>query len=365
MKFNNYHRISMKHEKLFSTSLITWNNTKNTRQMPWKGEKDPYKIWISEIILQQTRVQQGINYYERFINEFPNVKSLATAPQKKIYKLWEGLGYYSRCKNLIETAKFINKNLKGKFPEEYEDILSLKGIGGYTASAIASFAYNKPYAVLDGNVFRVLSRFFGIEIPVNTSEGKKIYGQLSQRLLDIKNPSACNQAIMDFGAVLCKPLLPLCQECPLKKKCFAFLNNKTTFLPINNKKIKQTNRFFNYLVIEHKKKFYINKRTQKDIWQNLYEFLLIETQIWQNKEDILAHPLFLSVNHNNKYIIKSESGEIHQKLTHQYISGHFFHIDAKSPLKKSEKYFLVSLEQLKLLPFPKLIASYFADKMYL
>jgi A/G-specific adenine glycosylase len=352
----------MKQEKFFTSSLSAWNIKKNTRQMPWKGEKDPYKIWISEIILQQTRVQQGINYYNRFIRAFPDIKSLATAPQKKVYKLWEGLGYYNRCKNLIEAAKFLHKNLNGKFPEEYEDILSLKGVGNYTASAIASFAFNKPYAVLDGNVFRVLSRFFGIEIPVNTSEGKKMYGQLSQQLLDKKNPADYNQAIMDFGAVLCKPMLPLCTECLLQKRCVAFLNNKTAFLPVNNKIIKQKKRFFNYLIVQYRKKIFIQKRTKKDIWENLYEFILIETKFWQNKKDILIQPAFLEVFQDNEYTIKHESKSIYQKLTHQLISGHFFHIEIKKPLKNSENYFLATKSQMELLPFPKLIASYFADK---
>lgn len=355
----------MKHENFFPSALLTWNNTKNARQMPWKGEKDPYKIWISEIILQQTRVQQGINYYNRFIIEFPDVKSLANAPQKKVYKLWEGLGYYNRCRNLIETAKFIHKNLNGKFPDVYEDILSLKGIGNYTASAIASFAYNKPYAVLDGNVLRVLSRFFGIEIPVNTSEGKKMYGQLAQLLINKKYPADYNQAIMDFGAVVCKPLSPPCLECPLHNKCVAFLNNKVSELPINKKIIKQRKRFFNYLIVEYKNKFYINKRTQKDIWENLYEFILIETKFWQDKKDILMQPVFMEIIQENECIIKQESKRISQKLTHQLIFGHFFYIEVKKPLKKSKKYFLATKNQLKLLPFPKLIASYFADKMYL
>lgn len=352
----------MKHKKFFSSSLLKWNSKENARQMPWKGEKDPYKIWISEIILQQTRVQQGINYYNRFIAEFPNVEKLATAPQKKVYKLWEGLGYYSRCKNLMETAKFIYKNLDGKFPEKYEDVLSLKGIGNYTASAIVSFAYNKPYAVLDGNVFRVLSRFFGIEMPINTTEGKKLYGQLSQQLIDKKRPAEYNQAIMDFGAVICKPLLPLCKECPLQEKCLAFLDNKTTLLPINNKTIKQKQRFFNYLIVEYKSKFYINKRAQKDIWENLYEFILIETKCPKNEKEIFMEAPFLALIQENAYTLKSKSKKITQKLTHQLISGHFFHIEISKPLKRPEKYYLASKEEIKLLPFPKLIASYFADK---
>mgnify|MGYP001557395398 FL=1 len=352
----------MKHGKFFSSTLLKWNRTINTRQMPSKGEKDTYKIWISEIILQQTRVQQGLNYYNRFITEFPDVKSLAIAPEKKIYKLWEGLGYYSRCKNLIETAKFIYQELAGKFPEEYDDIVSLKGIGNYTASAIASFAYNKPYAVLDGNVFRVLSRFFGIEVPINTTEGKKLYGQLSQLLIDKLKPAEYNQAIMDFGAVICKPSVPLCKECLLKGKCIAFMDSKTTLLPINNKTIKQKQRFFNYLIVEYKSKFYISKRIQKDIWENLYEFILIETKSWINEKAILKDAKFFSVIQDNVYKFKLESKKITQKLTHQVIIGHFFHIQIESPLPKSEKYFLAAKKEVKLLPFPKLIASYFADK---
>ena len=192
-----------------------WNRHQNKRKMPWKGEKDPYKIWLSEIILQQTRVEQGLKYYEKFISTFSDIHKLAAAKDEKIYKLWEGLGYYSRCKNLIETARFISKKLNGKFPDAFEDILSLKGVGNYTASAIASFAYNQPYAVVDGNVFRVLSRFFGIKKPIDSTEGKKLFSGLAFELLDKKRPGIYNQALMDFGAVICKPY-PLCNSCVLK-----------------------------------------------------------------------------------------------------------------------------------------------------
>jgi len=352
----------MKYKKSFTQTLLLWNAIENTRQMPWKGEKDPYKIWISEIILQQTRVSQGIDYYNRFIQHFPNIKKLATAPEKKIYKLWEGLGYYTRCKNLIETAKFIYKNLDGKFPEKYEDILSLKGIGSYTASAIASFAFNQPYAVLDGNVFRVLSRFFGKEIPINTTEGKKFYGDLSQLLLDKKKPASYNQAIMDFGAVICKPLLPLCSECPFKNECVAFLHNKVSVLPMNTKVITQKERFFNYIIVECNHKFYIRKRIEKDIWQNLYEFFLIETGSLINEEDIVKHEIFLFYFNERKFEIMNISKKFSQKLTHQIIRGQFFHIKVSKPLKNCENYFMVTKEEIKLLPFPKLIASYFTYK---
>jgi A/G-specific adenine glycosylase len=351
----------MKNQKFFSDSLLLWNNTKNDRQMPWKGEKNPYRIWVSEIILQQTRVQQGIIYYNRFIHEFPDIKTLATASEKKVYKLWEGLGYYSRCKNLMTSAKFIHEKLGGNFPEKYEDILSLKGVGNYTASAIVSFAFNEPYAVLDGNVFRVLSRFFGIEIPVNTTEGKKFYAPLAQSLLDKKNPALYNQAIMDFGAVICKPALPLCLQCSLQKKCVAFLENKVSVLPINNTVNKQKKRFFNYLVIEYKRKLYLNKRVEKDIWQNLYEFILIETKSLQSEKEILQNEQFLSLLEGNEFKVKSFSERLSQKLTHQFITGRFIHLEIKRPLTNN-KYFTVNVNQLKALPFPKFIASYLAWK---
>jgi A/G-specific adenine glycosylase len=352
---------SMKNEKFFLTSLLFWNRTENSREMPWKGEKNPYKVWVSEIILQQTRVQQGMHYYNRFIDEFPDVKTLATASEKKVYKLWEGLGYYSRCKNLITTAKFIDKTLEGNFPEKYEDILSLKGVGNYTASAIASFAFNQPYAVLDGNVFRVLSRFFGIERAVNTTEGKKFYTALAQSLLDKKNPALYNQAIMDFGAVICKPALPLCLQCPFQKKCVAFLKNKTSVLPINNTVNKQKKRFFNYLVIEYNHKLYVKKRVEKDIWQNLYEFILIETKSLQNEQQILKNEQLLSLLKGHDFKIKLFSQKISQKLTHQLITGRFIHIEIGKPLA-GKKYFAADMDQLKTLPFPKFIASYLAEK---
>ncbi len=351
----------MKNEKFFLTSLLSWHLNENSREMPWKGEKDPYKIWVSEIILQQTRVQQGLAYYNRFVHQFPNVKTLATASEQKVYKLWEGLGYYSRCKNLIRTAKFIHEELDGHFPEEYEDILALKGVGNYTASAIASFAFNQPYAVLDGNVFRVLSRFFGIEIPVNTTQGKKYYTALAQTLLDKKNPALYNQAIMDFGAVICKPALPECLQCPLQKKCIAFLKNKVSILPVNNAVNKQKKRFFNYLVVEYNETFYINKRIEKDIWENLYEFILIEANSLLNEKDLLKNEEFVSLLKGINFKVKLFSEKTSQKLTHQLITAKFIRIEIEKPLH-TVKYFSAKPNELKSLPFPKLIASYLAEK---
>jgi A/G-specific adenine glycosylase len=351
----------MQNQKFFSNALLDWNETENKRQMPWKGESNPYRIWISEIILQQTRVQQGMEYYNRFIAAFPDIETLAMASEKEVYKLWEGLGYYSRCKNLIATAKFINEKLNGNFPEKYEDILALKGIGTYTASAIASFAFNLPYAVLDGNVFRVLSRFFGKEIPINTTEGKRFYGELSQSLLNKITPGKYNQALMDFGAVICKPAAPLCLQCPLKKKCFAFLKNKVAVLPVNTKTIRQKERFFNYLVVEYKNKFYVRKRTGKDIWQNLYEFVLLETKDWLDESTLLVNEEIIKILNQPDFTINLISSKISQKLTHQLITGRFIHIELQKPWLNNE-YFMVNRKELKALPFPKFIASYLADK---
>jgi A/G-specific adenine glycosylase len=351
----------MKHQRFFSSSVLLWAKNCIEREMPWKRIKDPYKIWISEIILQQTRVEQGRAYYEKFITAFPDVCALATAPEDEIFKIWEGLGYYSRCKNLIASAKFIHKNSGGKFPVTYEELLALKGVGAYTAAAIASFAYDLPYAVLDGNVFRVLSRFFGITTPTDTTEGKKYYRQLAQILLDKKSPAAYNQAIMDFGALVCKPSQPLCNQCPLQHKCVAFLTGKINELPVSTKTIRQRDRFFNYFIVEWNEKFYIRKRMGKDIWQNLYEFILIEkgesddTSVLQSKD-------FLSFFGKNEFSIISESEIFRQKLTHQRISGKFFHLKIKKPLLLNNSYTAINQNKLRKLPFPKFILSYLTDK---
>jgi A/G-specific adenine glycosylase len=342
----------------FRALLLLWDSHQNTRKMPWKGEKDPYKIWLSEIILQQTRVEQGWKYYEKFIVVFPDINKLAAAKDKKIYKLWEGLGYYSRCKNLIETARFISKKLNGKFPNEFENILSLKGVGNYTASAIASFAYNLPYAVVDGNVFRVLSRVFGIKKPIDSTEGKKFFSQLAFELLDKRKPGIYNQALMDFGAVICKPQNPGCNNCVLRSHCFAFKNDLVNKLPVKEKKIKITTRWFNYLVIESRGKIYIHKRTANDIWKNLHEFVLIETRSNASVNMILAKAEKENILKKDSYKLLSVSPLSFQQLTHQKIHGRFIKITLK------EEFVLpgfkpVSSKQLSGHAFPGFINSYF------
>ncbi|RYY11142.1 MAG: A/G-specific adenine glycosylase, partial [Chitinophagaceae bacterium] len=261
----------------FTGKLLEWNRTTNQRSMPWKGEKDPYKIWLSEIILQQTRVEQGLSYYQSFIKNFPTVHDLANAPEEKVFKLWEGLGYYSRCKNLIASAKIIATERNGLFPDTFESIVALKGIGPYTAAAIASFAFNQPYAVVDGNVQRVLARYFGITTAVDTSVGRKLYQHLAGSLLDPDNPGLYNQAIMDFGAVICKPQNPMCSQCPQREDCEAYKTGTVHQLPVKEKKLIKKHRWFYYFMIGSGDDVYIRKRTGKDIWQNLHEFVLHES----------------------------------------------------------------------------------------
>ena len=329
--------------------------------MPWKGERNPYRVWISEVILQQTRVEYGIQYYERFVKAFPDVKSLATAQEEKVFKFWEGLGYYSRCRNLIASAKIIHEKYGGLFPDTYDDILKLKGVGPYTASAISSFAFDLPHAVLDGNVFRVLARFFGVDLPINTSEGKRVFSERANTLLAGNPPADYNQAIMDFGATICKPASPLCDHCPLQEKCIAFKMNKVDLLPIKQIALKKKNRFFNYLIVEYKKKFYLRKRTAKDIWQNLHEFLLIETKSVIGEEQLLINTEFKHFFENIPFELKSMSDVSRQILSHQVIKGRFFHIEIKVPLKNDSGYQLTTVRQLQTLAFPKFITAYLKD----
>ena len=345
----------------FRALLVQWNSHQNSREMPWKGEKDPYKIWLSEIILQQTRVEQGWKYYEKFIAVFPDIYRLAAAKDEKIYKLWEGLGYYSRCKNLIETARFISKKLKGKFPREFDDILSLKGVGIYTASAIASFAYDLPFAVVDGSVFRVLSRVFGIKKPIDSTAGKKLFTQLAYDLLGKKQPGIYNQALMDFGAVICKPQNPICNNCILRDHCFAYKNDLVNKLPIKEKKIRITTRWFNYLVIVYHGKTYIRMRTDNDIWKNLHEFVLIETNNEVSVKKLLTKAEKQILLKKGTYKILSVSPVSTQQLSHQKIVGRFIKLNLKKEFDL-QGFNAIPLKQQSRYAFPRLITAYFEKK---
>ncbi len=349
-----------KGKKYFTKGLLRWNTKENNRLMPWKGEKDPYKIWLSEIILQQTRVEQGWNYYNRFITTFPDIKKLAKAPEQKVFKLWEGLGYYTRCKNLLATANYIAREKNGKFPGTYDELLDLKGVGTYTAAAIASFAFNLPHAVVDGNVYRVLSRFFGIEMATGTTTGKKFFTELAEELLDKKHPGIYNQAIMDFGAVICKPKNPLCIQCPLKTRCIARLKGKIDELPVKAARLTKKKRWFYYLIFEYNGKIYIRKRGAKDIWENLYEFVLVETERPITMENIKATDIFKKIAGKGMPSILQVSEMFRQQLTHQTIHSCFIRLKLKNAPQLKD-YKAVGYRELSRLPFPKIITAYLAE----
>lgn len=302
---------------------------KSHRPLPWKNEKDPYKIWLSEVILQQTRAAQGRPYYEAFVRQYPTVQALADAPEDALFKLWEGLGYYSRARNLHAAAKAIVAEQGGQFPTSYEAIRSLKGVGDYTAAAVASFAYGLPYAVLDGNVYRVLARFFGIELPIDSPAAKKTFGTLAQALLDKEAPAAYNQAIMDFGATHCTPQRPNCPACPFAGRCAAFRERKVGDLPVKAKKLHKKDRYFVYWVFNQGDQVYIHKRTERDIWQNLYSFPLTEVDRFPSDRVGLQRALkgFVNVPTTEGMTIRELSPVLRQLLTHQTVQAVFCEVD--------------------------------------
>lgn len=309
----------------FSKALIYWY-LQNKRDLPWRNTTNPYFIWLSEIILQQTRVDQGLDYYLKFIQYFPTISSLADANEEEILKLWQGLGYYSRARNLHYSANFVVHELNGVFPTSYDGLIKLKGVGDYTASAIASICFNEPTAVVDGNVYRVLARYFGIKTPINTTTGIKQFKKLAQELINIEDPATHNQAIMEFGARMCKPKNPDCFICPLNESCSALMNNTIADLPVKEKKLKIRKRHFNYIVfITNGGKTILQKRTGKGIWQNLYEFPLIETDKQLEFQEIACHKTI------QKHAAKAEIDlklynikPIIHKLSHQELHTHFW-----------------------------------------
>ena len=321
------------------------------RDLPWRGTTDPYKVWLSEIILQQTRVVQGLPYYQRFISNYPTITDLANAPEEEVLKLWQGLGYYSRAKNLHHTAQYIATELGGIFPKTYKELVKLKGIGDYTASAIASFCYNEPCPVVDGNVYRVLSRVFGIATPINSTQGAKEFKALAHECLDKANAGVYNQAIMEFGALQCTPQSPDCANCVLRDHCWAFHHNKVNELPIKLKKITIKKRYFNYLVwLNPYGQTLLQKREGKDIWHGLYEFPLIETSTPLSAAALTEllreqYPLITPYLYN-------ESPVVH-KLTHQHIHTSFWVLTTHSPLEKG-----VSISQLERYPVSALTANF-------
>lgn len=340
---------------MIGSKLIKWFK-QNKRDLPWRNTTDPYKVWLSEIILQQTRVVQGLPYYMSFVKEFPTVFDLAKAPEQKVLKLWQGLGYYSRARNLHTAAKEVVKNYKGVFPTEFEELKKLKGVGDYTAAAISSFCYNKPQAVVDGNVYRVLARLFAIDTPINSTEGKKQFALLAQELVDKKNAGAYNQAIMEFGALYCTPHKPNCEACIFYDTCLSGPANKALNYPVKIANKKVTTRYFEYFIIICKENTYTQQRTENDIWKNLHQFPMLEytekptdaAVLKQLKTDILK------TKTNNFKIIRQTAYKKHQ-LSHQTIYARFTYIDLAK--FNNTQYQKTALKQLKKLPFPILLAK--------
>ena len=341
----------------FSSILLDWYSL-NKRDLPWRKTKNPYFIWLSEIILQQTRVEQGLPYYLKFICEFPTLHDLANANEDKVLKLWQGLGYYSRARNLHYSAKYILKYYDGDFPKTYKDILSLKGIGSYTAAAIASFAYDLPHAVVDGNVVRVLSRVFGIQFSFETAFGKKEFGKLANDLLNKNCPAENNQAIMEFGAVQCTPKSPKCNSCPYVSSCFAYNSGCIERLPVKLKKIKIKKRYINYLLIQ-KDNFVALEKRNNGIWKGLYELPNIEYSNKKTEQAILSSFKWVEFFKSIKYKIKLVSNEYIHKLSHQHIYAKFWLINVQT-LSINNKRF-IEKNQLKNYPVSKLMDKFFKD----
>ena len=338
----------------FNSNLTNWFD-KNKRELPWRKSNDPYKIWLSEIILQQTQVKQGLPYYNKFLKNYPNIYELARSSEDEVMKNWQGLGYYSRARNLHFTAKYIVHELNGVFPKKYIDLIKLKGVGDYTASAIASICFDESVAVLDGNVFRVLSRYFGIEIPINSTQGIKHFKSLAKSLLPKKRIGDYNQAVMEFGALQCKPKSPNCSICPINVNCVAFTTNNTKNLPIKIKRSKIKDRYFNFLVyLTKKSETVIEKRNVKGIWQQLYQFPLIETESSVSKKNLMSYKKGLKkYNLINPEIELINKSEIVHKLSHQRLHIKFWKLN-----KKIKHHKTVYWNDLKKYPVPSPIAEF-------
>ncbi|MEG1563138.1 MAG: A/G-specific adenine glycosylase [Bacteroides sp.] len=338
----------------FSVTLLTWYQ-EYRRELPWRGATDPYLIWISEIILQQTRVAQGYDYFLRFIHRFPDVQTLADADEDEVMKYWQGLGYYSRARNLHAAARSMN----GVFPHTYSGVLALKGVGEYTAAAICSFAYEMPYAVVDGNVYRVLSRYLGIDTPIDSTQGKKLFAALAEEMLDKSHPSTYNQAIMDFGAIQCTPSSPNCMFCPFADSCTALSKGLVVQLPVKQHKTKTTNRYFNYLYVRRGAYTYIHKRTADDIWKNLFELPLVETSEPLSEEVFLSSPAFRTLFAEDEIpVVRSVCRDVKHVLSHRVIYANFFEVTLPEHSLSFSDYQQIKAKDLDRYAVSRLIHAY-------
>ncbi|WP_106830789.1 A/G-specific adenine glycosylase [Parabacteroides pacaensis] len=342
-----------------SKQLIDWYKD-NKRELPWRNTNDPYLIWVSEIILQQTRVNQGMDYFLRFTERFPDVKSLANAQEEEVLKYWQGLGYYSRARNLHAAAKSIVDKFNGFFPQNYQDILSLKGVGEYTAAAIGSFAWNMPYPVVDGNVFRVLSRLFGISEPIDSGKGKKLFNELAVQVMDSEKAGIHNQAIMEFGALHCTPFNPQCLFCPLVDKCMAYTTGKVTQYPVKQQKIKNRNRYFHYFHIVYNNAYtYLHRRGKKDIWQGLFEFPLIETETPMDFLELKETKPFQTLfNGITDLAVSATLMNKKHVLSHQTLYTNFYKIEIDTEGNGLSGYLKVPVGEIEKYAIPRLIHIY-------
>jgi A/G-specific adenine glycosylase len=345
--------------------LIAWY-TRNKRDLPWRKTRDPYKIWVSEIILQQTRIDQGTGYYYRFLDRFPSVRELAAAKEEDVLKTWQGLGYYTRARNMYATAREITGICKWIFPRDYKELLGLKGIGRYTAAAIASLAYGQPFPVMDGNVLRFLSRLYGIEDPVDKAKAKKIIEGLALKLIDKKDPGTFNQAMMEFGSLQCIPKNPRCVVCPFKKDCVAYIKGTTSRIPVKSKSKDPVERWFNYLVFlkyrgNRINKVFINKRTARDIWKNLYDFPLIESKRMISGKQIRSTRQWkLQFADSDAELIRM-SGPFRHVLSHQVIRATFYFF--RVPSRKKLPYHEIPPESIKNYPMPRPIETFIENDL--
>ena len=336
----------------FNNRLVQWYQT-NKRELPWRSTSDAYIIWLSEIILQQTRVEQGLPYFYRFLEKYPDVSSFAAAAEDDILKLWQGLGYYSRGRNMLKTARMVQEIYKGEFPKNYEQLIRLEGIGQYTAAAIASFSANEAKAVVDGNVYRVLARYFGIDEPINSTKGQKIFQQIADELLDKQHPGLHNQTMMEFGAMLCKPKNPDCAGCPVREGCYAFANNAISALPVKLNKLKIRERYFNYFLITDGDTVLVNKRGDKDIWANMYDLPLIETASLTALDELIYMPEVKEF-FGDAIIIPEAPVVKKHVLTHQRLYVRLIKLKGQ-PVKLKEDWFFTPVEEMKHLAIPRIV----------
>jgi A/G-specific adenine glycosylase len=341
----------------FRKILLSWYNS-NKRELPWRNIITPYNVWISEIILQQTRINQGINYYNRFIEKYPDNTTLAASNEEDVLKMWQGLGYYSRARNLFFASKQISNEYHGIFPTAFKEIKKLKGVGEYTAAAIASIVFNEPVASIDGNVYRVLSRIFAIDLPIDTVSGKRYFKILANELIDPENPGDFNQALMEFGALQCSPINPDCLTCTFQDICIAFKCGEIKKFPVKKSKTQIRNRYFNYLVIEKDNSIFFTKRVEQDIWKNLYDFPLIETTHSLTLVELILLEKWKQIFNNYKVSIINISEEITHILSHQRIHVRFYHILWNSVKKFPSHYIMINEKDIFDLPVPIIIEKY-------